>query len=200
MYSYISGELIEITEETIVVDNHGIGYEIFVPKSILFQLPAVGSSVLIYTYLHIREDVMQLFGFRTKEELQLFRLLIGVTGIGPKGALSILGIMSASDLRFAILAEDAKAIAAAPGVGSKTAQRVIIDLRDKMDAITPAGLSAGDAATDQLASLKSDVIDAMTSLGYSASQALRAMEDMEITEEDAVEDVLRDVLRKMAFV
>lgn len=200
MYSYISGELIETTEETIVVDNHGIGYEIFVPKSILFQLPAVGSSVLIYTYLHIREDVMQLFGFRTKEELQLFRLLIGVTGIGPKGALSILSIMNASDLRFAILAEDAKAIAAAPGVGSKTAQRVIIDLRDKMDAITPAGLSAGDAATDQLASLKSDVIDAMTSLGYSASQALRAMEDMEITEEDAVEDVLRDVLRKMAFV
>ena len=133
MYSYISGQLVEVNEETIVVDNHGIGYEFFIPKSVVYQLPNVGGNVKIYTYLYVREDAMQFFGFRTKEELALFKLLIGVNGIGPKGALAVLGVLSAQDLRFAILAEDAKAIAAAPGIGSKTAQRVIIDLKDKID-------------------------------------------------------------------
>lgn len=103
-------------KQTIVVDNHGIGYEFFIPKSVVYQLPNVGGNVKIYTYLYVREDAMQFFGFRTKEELALFKLLIGVNGIGPKGALAVLGVLSAQDLRFAILAEDAKAIAAAPGI------------------------------------------------------------------------------------
>ena len=200
MYSYISGQLVEVNEETIVVDNHGIGYEFFVPKSVIYQLPNVGGNVKIYTYLHVREDAMQFFGFRTKEELALFKLLIGVNGIGPKGALAVLGVLGAQDLRFAVLAEDAKAIAAAPGIGSKTAQRVIIDLKDKIDKIAPAGSASGIPVNDGASAIKTDVIDAMTSLGYSASQALRAMEDMEITEDDTVEVVLKEVLKKMSFL
>lgn len=200
MYSYISGQLVEVNEETIVVDNHGIGYEFFIPKSVVYQLPNVGGNVKIYTYLYVREDAMQFFGFRTKEELALFKLLIGVNGIGPKGALAVLGVLSAQDLRFAILAEDAKAIAAAPGIGSKTAQRVIIDLKDKIDKIAPAGSASGIPINDAASAIKTDVIDAMTSLGYSASQALRAMEDMEITEDDTVEVVLKEVLKKMSFL
>lgn len=96
MYSYISGQLVEVNEETIVVDNHGIGYEFFIPKSVVYQLPNVGGNVKIYTYLYVREDAMQFFGFRTKEELALFKLLIGVNGIGPKGALAVLGVLSAA--------------------------------------------------------------------------------------------------------
>ena len=191
MYSYISGQLVEVNEETIVVDNHGIGYEFFIPKSVVYQLPNVGGNVKIYTYLYVREDAMQFFGFRTKEELALFKLLIGVNGIGPKGALAVLGVLSA---------QDAKAIAAAPGIGSKTAQRVIIDLKDKIDKIAPAGSASGIPVNDAASAIKTDVIDAMTSLGYSASQALRAMEDMEITEDDTVEVVLKEVLKKMSFL
>lgn len=200
MYSYISGELVEINEETIVVDNHGIGYEFFVPKSVIYQLPGIGGNIKIYTYLYVREDAMQFLGFRTKEELGLFKLLIGVNGIGPKGALAVLSVLSAQDLRFAILAEDAKAIATAPGIGNKTAQRVIIDLKDKIDKIAPAGSASGMPVKDTISSVKTDVMDAMTSLGYSATQALRAMEDMDITEDDTVEVVLKEVLKKMAFV
>jgi Holliday junction DNA helicase RuvA len=131
--------------------------------------------------------------------LSLFKLLLGVNGIGPKGALAILGVMSAEDLRFAILAEDAKAIAAAPGIGGKTAQRVIIDLKDKLDKIPSMGLSAASDAVPANR-VKTDVIEAMTALGYSPSEAMRAMEGMNITEEDSLETILKEVLKKMSFL
>lgn len=198
MYSYISGELVEVNEDFIVVDNHGIGYRFFVPKSMAFQMNHIGEQIRVYTYLYVREDAMQMFGFPTKEELEIFKLLIGVNGIGPKGALAILGIMSIQDLRFAILSEDAKAIAAAPGVGAKTAQRVIIDLKDKMEQVADFGDSI--APGDSNHQVKTEVIEAMTSLGYSASQAIHAMEGMEIGEDARVEVVLKEVLKKMAFL
>lgn len=199
MYSYISGELVEVNEDTIVVDNHGIGYRFFVPKSMQYQMNRLGEQIKVYTYLHVREDAMQMFGFAKKEELELFKLLIGVNGIGPKGGLAILSVLSASDLRFAILAEDAKAIAAAPGVGAKTAQRVIIDLKDKIDQVATSGLADVQTISGSQA-VRTDVMDAMTSLGYSASEALRAMEGMDIGEEDTVEKVLKEVLKKMSFL
>jgi Holliday junction DNA helicase RuvA len=199
MYSYISGELVAVESEYIVVDNHGIGYRLFVPTSVTYHLPKLGEQVKIYTYLNVREDAMQIFGFSTQEELSLFKLLLGVNGIGPKGALAILGVMSAEDLRFAILAEDAKAIAAAPGIGGKTAQRVIIDLKDKLDKIPSMGLSAASGAVPANR-VKTDVIEAMTALGYSPSEAMRAMEGMNITEEDSLETILKEVLKKMSFL
>lgn len=198
MYSYISGELTDISEDHIVVDNHGIGYRFFVPNTSVYQRKK-GEQVKVYTYLHVREDCMQLFGFQTNEELSFFKQLLGVNGIGPKAALAILGVLSVSDLRFAILAEDAKAIAAAPGVGAKTAQRVILDLKDKIDDIAPEGMS-GMVADDSYMQLKSDVIDAMTSLGYSASEALRALEQIDLDENSRVEVVLKEVLKKMSFL
>ena len=133
MYAYISGKLEGVAEDAVIIDNHGIGYQILVPSSTLDRLPSVGGEVKVYTYLQVREDAMVLFGFLTKEELELFKRLITVTGIGPKGALAILSTLSVDDLRFAILSGDAKAIAAAPGIGVKTAQRVILDLKDRMD-------------------------------------------------------------------
>ncbi len=196
MFAYIIGTLEEIDEDYIVIDNHGIGYEIYVSKSTLYQFKNIGEQVKVYTYLYIKEDLMQLFGFYTKEEMQLFMLLISVGGIGPKGALAILGILSPSDLRFAILAEDAKAISQAPGIGAKTAQRVILDLKDKVDKVEVSGISA--QVDDTNAALKRDVLDAMTSLGFTSSQTLRALEEVEISENSRVEDVIKAVLQKIS--
>lgn len=199
MYSYISGTLAEVGEEEVVIDNHGIGYRIFVPKTVLYRLSHVGEQVTVYTYLNVREDALQLYGFSSANERKLFQLLLGVNGIGPRGALAILSVLSAEDLRFAILAEDAKAIAAAPGIGGKTAQRVILDLKDKIDRIPVMGLADHRKQT-AMNGVKTDVIEALTSLGYSSSQVVKAMEDMDISEDAALEEVIKDVLKKLSFL
>lgn len=206
MYSYISGELVEIGADHIVVDNQGIGYRFYVAASVINRLPHVGSPLKIYTYLQVREDDMSLFGFLAKDELELFQMLIGVNGIGPKAALAILGTLSADDLRFAILADDAKAIAAAPGVGPKTAKRVILDLKDKLDFLEAFETRREHAAEDadlqagKVHEIRHEVVLALTSLGYASSDVLKAMQDMEISEEDQVEDLLKVTLRKMALL
>lgn len=204
MYSYIKGTLVEASAEGIVVDNQGIGYGILVPGQVLEYLPSIGEEVKIYTYHYVREDMIALYGFLTREDVNIFKMLIGVSGIGPKGALAILSVMSTDDLRFAILGEDAKAIARAPGIGAKTAQRLIIELKDK--------ISLEDAFEQKLANqekkaeknpatgVKNEVILALTSLGYSQSEALQVLSGIEIKEDSAVEDVLKEALKQMAFL
>ena len=132
MYAYIKGELAEKNIDHIVVEAGGIGYLIYVPAQSIDYLPDEGDQIKVYTYLYIREDAMVLYGFLTKDDLEIFKMLITVSGIGPKGGLGILSTLSADDLRFAILSGDSKTISKAPGIGAKTAQRVIIDLKDKM--------------------------------------------------------------------
>ena len=204
MYAYIKGILAEITEDAIIVENQGIGYEIAVPGQVFDYLPSVGEEVKIYTYHYVREDAILLYGFLTKEDVRIFKMLIGVSGIGPKGALAMLSVLSTDDLRFAILGDDAKAIAKAPGVGAKTAQRVIIELKDK--------LSLEDAFEQKLANqaqkaelnpaigVKNEAILALTSLGYSQSEALKVLQGIEISPDDQVEDVLKMALKQMAFL
>ncbi|MDY5985598.1 MAG: Holliday junction branch migration protein RuvA, partial [Lachnoclostridium sp.] len=121
MISYIRGELSVIEENRIIVDVGGVGYGIFMPGQSIRYLPAVGNEVKIHTYLHVKEDMMQLFGFLTRDDMEVFKLIISVSGIGPKGGLSILSQLSADELRFAVFSGDAKAISAAPGIGKKTA-------------------------------------------------------------------------------
>lgn len=204
MYSYIKGILAEITENNIVVDNHGIGYEISVPGQVLDYLPSIGEEVKIYTYHYVREDAILLYGFLTKEDVGIFKMLIGVSGIGPKGALAILSVLSTDDLRFAILGDDAKAIAKAPGVGAKTAQRVIIELKDKLsleDAFERK--LANQAKTSEInpaVGVKNEAILALTSLGYSQSEALKVLQGITIEEDSQVEDVLKEALKQMAFL
>ena len=132
MYSYLKGELVEILDDVIVVEVHDIGYEVHIPASMTDHFTGTGQRVKIYTYLHVKEDLMELYGFLTRDDLSIFRLLLGVSGIGPKGALAVLSVMTPDDLRFAVLGEDAKAIAKTPGVGTKTAQRLILELKDKI--------------------------------------------------------------------
>ncbi len=204
MYSYIKGSLEEVFQDHIVVENQGIGYRIFVSSLFIQQLPARGEMVKIYTYTYVREDQLGLFGFGSREDLELFELLIGVSGIGPKGALAVLSTLSARDLRFAILAEDAKTIEKCPGIGKKTAQRVIIELKDKMniEQMLDVTAEAGPAVvgTEETSNAKTEAVMALTALGYSSSEALKALQHVEITESMDVEAVLKEALKQMAFI
>ena len=204
MYAYIKGILTEITEDAIIIENQGIGYEIAVPGQVLDYLSSVGEEVKIYTYHYVREDAILLYGFLTKEDVKIFKMLIGVSGIGPKGALAILSVLSTDDLRFAILGDDAKAIAKAPGVGAKTAQRVIIELKDKLsleDAFEQKlANQAQKAELNPAVGVKNEAILALTSLGYSQSEALKVLQGIEISPDDQVEDVLKMALKQMAFL
>ncbi|MBQ7840339.1 MAG: Holliday junction branch migration protein RuvA [Lachnospiraceae bacterium] len=202
MYAYLIGKVADVSGDNLVMEVGHIGYNVRIPGSVIEQLPAVGEEVKIYTYTSVREDAIQLFGFLTKDDLEMYKLLITVNGIGPKGGLSVLSAMSADELRLAVLAQDAKRIAKAPGVGSKTAQRIILDLKDKIsmeDAFTPlenADDSAAAAASNNLSQVRSEAVEALTALGYSASDALRAVRAVE-QEDMNVEELLKAALKKM---
>ena len=202
MYAYIKGTLEEISDGQIIVDNHGIGYQIMTPASITDYVSSVGEEVKIYTYLHVKEDAALLFGFPTKDGLDLFKLLLKVNGIGPKGALGILSALSSDELRFAVLSGDAKAIAKAPGVGAKSAQRIILELKDKMnleDILSEKPMEAADSSSG-VKTVKNEAVQALVALGYSSSEALSVVAKIEISEDTDVEEVLKAALRQMAFI
>ncbi len=204
MISYIKGTLADVGADSIVIDVSGIGWHVFVPGQVIDYLPAVGETVKVYTYFQVREDAMALFGFLTKEDLRVFQLMLGVSGIGPKGALAVLSVMTTDDLRFAILGDDAKAIAKTPGIGIKTAQRMILELKDKVsleEAFGSKKLPASQMQDDKglAGSIKEEVVLALTALGYSASEALKVLSGIEITEDMTVEGVLKQALKNMAF-
>ena len=206
MISYIRGTLVylEPEESLVVVETGGVGYGILISGKDLDLLPSHGEEIRLYTYLQVKEDGLQLYGFLTREDQKLFRMLIGVSGIGPKGALGILSALSADDLRFAVLADDARAIAKAPGIGHKTAQKVILELKDKLkleDAFE-AKLAKADLQTGAAAGLteaKNEAVEALTALGYSASDALKAVRQAELKEEMGVEEILKAALKHMSF-
>lgn len=207
MISYIKGTLAyaEPSDGLVVLETGGVGYGILVSGKDLDLLPGHGEELRLYTYLHVKEDGLQLYGFLTREDQKLFKMLIGVSGIGPKGALGILTALSADDLRFAVLADDAKAIAKAPGVGHKTAQKLILELKDKLkltDAfearLAKADLGAGREQSG-LTEAKSEAIEALTALGYSSSDALKAVRQVEFKEEMGVEEILKAALKHMTF-
>jgi Holliday junction DNA helicase RuvA len=201
MFSYLKGELTEIYTDHIVVETGGIGYMLVISGQAMTELPSVGSDIKVYTYLYLREDILMLYGFLDRDELDVFKLLIGVSGIGPKGAIGILSALTPDDLRFAVLSGDAKAISKAPGIGAKTAQRVVLELKDKLsleDAFEKKQENTTRALGNASGSLvKNDAVLALTALGYSSSESLKAISKVEITEEMDVEDVLKAALKRM---
>ena len=204
MISFVHGILCDLEEGSIVVEAGGVGYGIYVPATVLQQLPSIGEEVKIYTYFSVREDGQSLYGFLNKEDREMFRQLLSVNGIGPKGALGILSVLRPDDLRMAIITGDAKSNSRAPGIGAKTAQRVILDLKDKIDAGAvlrhageegplpesggpfPAGGGPAEAA-----------VEALASLGYSRLEAGRAVRRLAITEDMTAEQILRLALRNL---
>lgn len=202
MIAFIQGELCDAGQDTIVVACHGIGYEIQIPVSVAQVLPDPGNVVKIYTYTYVREDALGLFGFLTQDDLKIFKLLITVNGVGPKAALAILSAMTADELRFAILAEDAKAIAKAPGIGPKTAKRMIIELKDKLNLESmiaghgDAEMSLSDPG-DAAANVRDEVIMALTALGYGNTEAVRAVRAVSGADEMDSETLLKQALKKI---
>lgn len=203
MYSYMKGELVEISEDAIVLEVNQIGYNIHIPASMIDSFHGIGQEIKIYTYFHVKEDSMKLYGFLTRDDLNIFKLLLGVNGIGPKGALAILTVMTPDDLRFAVLGEDAKTIAKAPGIGTKTAQRLILELKDKLsleDAFEAKSRHVSEEAGNFGSVVKSEAVQALTALGYSSTEALKAVNGVVITEDATVEEVLKAALKQMAFL
>lgn len=202
MISYIRGELCDIEEQKAIVDVNGVGYGIYMPQQALSLLPPMGQQVKIHTYLNIREDAMQLFGFLTKEDLNVFRLLIGVNGIGPKAGLNILSCLSPDELRFAVLSGDAKAISATPGIGKKTAEKLILELKDKLNIEDMLEHAAHGGDSEDLASgtdtasntMQAEAVQALTALGYGSAESLRAVKKSS-PECSSVEDILKEALK-----
>ncbi len=202
MISYIKGPLMEIEGDIIVVEAGCVGYNIRVPLSLLDGLPDIGSEVRIYTYLQVREDAMSLYGFLNRQDLKMFRLLLGVNGIGPKGALGLLSAMSPDDLRLAIISGDAKAISKAPGIGSKTAQRLILDLKDRIpeeQIVSMIEKKSEEHGTGGGGAVGKEAVDALVALGYSAMEATKAVRQVEILDGMTAEQVLKASLKYMAF-
>ncbi len=203
MYSYVKGSLEEVYEDRIVVENNGIGYQIEVPGTVIDRLPSIGDIVKIFTYLHVKEDCFSLFGFLSRDELNLFKMMLNVSGIGPKGALGILSTLTPDQLRVAVASDDAKTIAKSPGIGSKTAQKLIIELKDKIkleDVIDHAYEQVTGFKVEVNAKVVTDAIEALTSLGYSLKEAKEVVSMIEITEQMDVETILKAALKNMAFL
>ena len=196
MISYIRGELCDIEEQKAIVDVNGVGYGIYMPQQALSLLPPMGQQVKIHTYLNIREDAMQLFGFLTKEDLN------GVNGIGPKAGLNILSCLSPDELRFAVLSGDAKAISATPGIGKKTAEKLILELKDKLNIEDMLEHAAHGGDSEDLASgtdtasntMQAEAVQALTALGYGSAESLRAVKKSS-PECSSVEDILKEALK-----
>lgn len=213
MIAYIKGELAATDVDTVVVEAGGLGYEIYVPASVYEGLPAVGAQVRLHTYLHVREGGIQLFGFLDRDSLEVFKLLITVSGIGPKGALGVLSVISPNELRFAILADDAKTISRAPGIGAKTARKLILELKDKLhpedvfgrqlgstesSAAAGANIASEEAgAADAMNRIRREAVAALEALGYSATESLQAVRRVELQEDMDTEELLKRALKEM---
>ena len=213
MIAYIKGELAATDVDTVVVEAGGLGYEIYVPASVYEGLPAVGAQVRLHTYLHVREGGIQLFGFLDRDSLEVFKLLITVSGTGPKGALGVLSVISPNELRFAILADDAKTISRAPGIGAKTARKLILELKDKLhpedvfgrqlgstesSAAAGANIASEEAgAADAMNRIRREAVAALEALGYSATESLQAVRRVELQEDMDTEELLKRALKEM---
>lgn len=177
MIGYIKGTVESVDKDKIILECNGIGYNIFVTTTLLNNIYEEGMELKIYTYLSVREDAMILYGFASKDELDIFKMLITVSGIGPKGGLAILSTLDVNSLKVAIVSGDSKAIAKAPTIGAKTASKVILELKDKIDTEGIFGSSVEDEMSKDGMSLafRQDALDGLLALGFSKSQSLLAI-------------------------
>ncbi len=188
MIGRIAGTLVEKSPPQVVVSAHGVGYEIDVPMSTFCNLPRTGEAVELLTHLVVREDAHLLFGFLTARERDAFRQLIKVSGVGPKVALAVLSGLTVEDLSQAVAAEDAARLTRVPGIGKKTAERLVLELRDKLPAVAPAARSEAPHAPD--------VLNALLGLGYNAREASAAVRDL--PPDLALADAIRQALKVLA--
>lgn len=202
MIAFVRGRLEEILSDSVIIDKDGFGFQIYTTAAILTSLPSVGNEIRLHTHFHVKEDNMQLFGFLNKEDLKLFKLLISVSGVGPKGALSILSSMDADTLVFAILSEDIKTISKAQGVGKKIAQKIVLEIKDKVGLLNEEAIlrSYESKETEEKTSLnmsKNEAIEVLKALGYSGTEALRAVKTVEFRSEMSADEIVKEALKIM---
>ncbi len=198
MYAYIYGEIIEKEPENLVIECNHIGYNIHIAPGMLPKFPAVGQMARVYTYTSVREDAFWLYGFTSKEELSLFKQLITVSGIGPKAAMGILSVMDVDTIRLAVISQDAKMIAKAPGVGAKSASRIVLELKDKIKPEDVIGKPVDDEEDSVIGTLRQEATEALVSLGYTVSDAYKVLQKLDINEDTRVEDVIKMALRQIS--
>lgn len=203
MISFLNGTIAEIGDGFCVIDVGGVGYEVLIPGSTQEELvrTGIGETVKLFTYLYLREDALCLYGFTSRDDLALFKKLITVSGIGPRGGLSLLTALSSDELIFAILTGDSKTISKAPGIGKKTAERICIDLRDKLSMGTAEDF-AGEVQQAQtpdtagFSGAEGEAIEALEALGYSRAEAAKAVRKAQAEDRDAdTETLLKGALR-----
>lgn len=195
MIALLTGKIVSKTTEQIIIDVNGVGYQVTVPLSSFYSLPEQG-VITLHIHTHVREDALLLFGFMTPIEKEMFILLLTISGIGPKVALNILSHMSCIDLRDALVNEDAKRLATLPGIGKKTAERLILELRDKirkLSTIDPAQTQSNQYSAP--IAINDDTLSALINLGYKEKQADAALTKLNIGPDDTMETVLKAALK-----
>lgn len=201
MIAYVDGIIEDISEDNAVIDVGGMGYNVKISSDTAARLPGIGEHIRLYTYTCVREDAFLLYGFLNRNELDIFKKCITVNGIGPKGALAILSVMDADSLRYAIISGDTKAISKAPGIGAKTAERLILDLKDKVK-IDDAMINREIALTAQTnvavdnPYLK-EAVEALMALGYGQTESIKAVNSIEGAEQMDSGKLLKAALKKM---
>lgn len=197
----MTGTILDKTPSALIIEVQGIGYQIFIPLNTFYRLPEVKESVSLHIYTHVREDAIQLYGFFSVLEKELFLLLLGISGVGPKVALGILSGMELTELVQALRDGNVDRLRAIPGVGPKTAGRLVLELREKVSALSLAGLQAPVSTGSESDKIKEDVLSALVNLGYNRNEAKRAVDKIaeeETSGSDSVEGLIKKALKKLA--
>lgn len=193
MYEYIKGNYAGMNKDYIVVENNGIGYKIYTSGSTLANTPKVGEEILLYLQQIVREDFIGLYGFITKEELYMFNLLLTVSGVGAKASLSLLSISNVNNLKYAILSSDEKTIIRAPGIGKKMAQRIILELKDKIKPDELVGVEGETIQVEENTENISEALEALVALGYTEKEGQKALAS--VNKDDSLENIIKNSLR-----
>ena len=195
MYAYLKGTVSYTEPDAVILDVNNVGYRVYVPNTLLAALN-VGDMITLYTYTCVREDAFILYGFESRDDLELYKMLINVSGIGPKMGISILSVMDANDVRSAIMLQDAKLLSSAPGIGAKTAGRIILELKDR---IKPEDIIFADHSTgnDAYMGIRAEAYEALIGLGISPSKANTALNSVTIDENTKIETLLKQLLTKL---
>jgi len=197
MIALLSGTMRHKTPEHVIIETHGVGYSVEIPLSSYYSLPEEGNTTL-HIYTHVREDILKLYGFLTLAEKETFILLLGINGIGPKVALNILSHMTCSDLHQALLHEDAARLATLPGIGKKTAERLILELHEKVSKLaTPESIQERNLNIPEAEHAGDDVLSALVSLGYKEKQARSVLAKMDVSAEATTQEILKQALQHL---
>ena len=199
MIAYVKGVLAVVGQDSIIIDKGGIGININVPVSIISTLPSIGSEVKVFTYTYVREDAIALYGFMTMDDLDVFKLLINVNGVGTKTALGILSAITPNELRLAVISADYKTITKAPGIGKKSAERIVLELRDKVKMVfeddSYIAVDSGDVAKSDSVNI---ALEALVSLGFSYGEAAKAVKQVDNYEDMDDESLIKAALKHLS--